>query len=115
MGARGGSLQLYHTYAALSDAGKVDFLALLAHALTVSARASYPGQVGDAEAAPRLVAFNELQHAVTGQLLKMMAGDERRHPDDAFIEIISECGKREGCEADFGWAVAFALEHLRGR
>jgi hypothetical protein len=98
---------------ALPDAGKINFLSLLAHNLTVAARASYPGQVEETEVAERLRAFNEIQHTVTGQLLKLLANDARRYPDEDFINIISERARDAGCESDLNWAVDFSLKYVR--
>jgi hypothetical protein len=98
---------------ALPEAEKINFLSLLAHNLTVAARASYPGQIEGTEVADRLRAFNEIQHTVTGQLLKVIANDARRYPDEDFINIIFEHAHDAGCEADFNWAVDFSLRYLR--
>ena len=70
----------------LSPDSKVLALETLAHKLTVSARATYSDGDEPSEAIKHLSAYNEMQHIITGQLLKMLDRDTRRYSDDAVIE-----------------------------
>ncbi len=79
---------------------KLRVLALLAHNLTVAARAAYPGQVEPHLVTTKLPALNELQHTVTGRLMHLAAGDENGFPDDAFLEVLFEKAKRGDCEPE---------------
>jgi hypothetical protein len=62
-------------------------LARLAHRLTIDARDTYDRQGGVADTA-RLRRFNEAEHHILGQLLKLLAGDQRRYPDDVFANML---------------------------
>src|SRR5437773_2302527 len=79
---------------------KARVLSLLAHNLTICARAAYLPEVGDDLARKRLHALNEVLHAVTGQLMHMVSGDANRYPDDVFMDILLEKAQMGHCEGD---------------
>lgn len=79
---------------------KILVLSCLSHELTVNARGIYPGQVEDHEAAEKLCTYNEVQHNVTSQLRHMLSNNEKRYPDNVFIDIIFEKARNGGCEGD---------------
>jgi len=66
---------------------QIELLARLAHRLTVMARETY-GDDGVAADGKSLRAFNEAQHRILGQLLKLVTADERRYPDEVFANIL---------------------------
>ncbi len=71
-------------FLALPAERKVLVLALWAHHLTVAMRGWYPGQAEPDQLVDKLVAPNEIQHRVTGQLIaavhSLASGDDPRRP-----------------------------------
>jgi len=94
-------------FSAIPAKQKMYFLALLAHDITVCARGSYPGEVQEEEVIKKLCALNEIQHNVTGQLVHMLANDNRSYPDETFIDIIFEKARDGDCEEDLIAAFKF--------
>ena len=77
------------------------FLAHLAHELTIVARASYVQGPNGLEAPPAvLITLNELQHQVSGQLGHLLKGDEKRYPDDEFLDILFGIAEKQKLDAD---------------
>ena len=96
-------------FSALTQEMKAYVLALWAHNVTVSARAVYPGQVDEDSAVKRLVAFNEIEHLLTGQLAAMLAKDDLRYSDDDLIRILFSEAQRIGCEGDLVAAFKYSI------
>jgi hypothetical protein len=74
-------------YAALSADGQSAFLTKLAHRLTIDARDTYDRQGGVTDSA-RLRRFNEAEHHILGQLLRLSMGDQHRYPNDVFSNML---------------------------
>ena len=94
----------------LSPPQQARVLAQLALNLTVCARAAYPGQIEDSQAATKLRAFNELQHTITGRLAHLTAEDDRRYPDDVFLDVLFEKSEMGQCQSNLLWAFENALD-----
>ena len=78
------------TFSSYSPEEKTDFLARLAHALTILARDTYEvGQEGLVNPT-RMRIINEKQHRVIGFLLALIRNDPKRYPDDVLMNIILE-------------------------
>jgi hypothetical protein len=91
---------------------KVRLLALLAHNVTIEARACYPGQVGDGAAAPKLRTFNEMQHTITAKLLNLVAAGPLDFPDEGFLDTLFEKARQGDCEPDLleAWEWSCAVQ-----
>ncbi len=77
-------------FSALSLDEKAEFLALLAHELTIVARDAYEvGEEGLTHPS-RMRAVNEVQHRLTAFLAALLRGDPRRYPDDILVRILLE-------------------------
>jgi hypothetical protein len=74
-------------YAGLHTPDQIMLLAKLADTLTLMARDTYD-QRGGVKDGVRLRAFNEAQNRILAQLLRLLAIDERRYPDDVFANIM---------------------------
>ena len=99
-------------FLALSTNQKERTLSLLAHQLTVYARDAYEEIEEGGKGAIKLCAFNEVQHNVTDQLAAMLRDDDKRYPDDVFIDIVVGKGQYGGCEDDVIQAFAFVFERI---
>ena len=97
----------------LAEDQKILFLSFFAHEITISARGAYPEQVEQNDEIGRLVTFNELQHNITSQMAHMLAKDEKRYPDQVFIDILFSKAGTGNCESDLVGAFDFALKHLQ--
>ena len=86
---------------------------LVAHNLTVCARAASLPEVPDAPARQKLLGLNELLHQVTAHVMHLVWGDPYRYPDDVFMDIILETAQMERCKGDlvqaFEWSNAVTL------
>ena len=74
-------------FAAAGSLGQIEILARLAARLTLLARYTYDDTGGVANST-KLRAYNEALHRVSGQLLKLVTGDEDRYPDIVFGNIL---------------------------
>lgn len=92
--------EIKEAFLAMSDARKTHMLALLAFNLTICARGVELDRRTDQTMVKKLLALNELQHTVTGQLLHRAAGDPLRYPDDVFMDILLETAQRDYTEKD---------------
>lgn len=94
----------------MSTGQKIRLLALLAHNLTVCARAVALPEVQDALARRKLLGLNELLHLITAQVMHLICDDEDRYPDDVFMTILLETAAMQRCERDlvqaFEWSHA---------
>jgi len=92
-----------------SNADKTNFLAVLAHELTVSARGTY--EVGtDGVLQPEMLRrFNELQHRVTGSLRDHLRGIAGM-PLEAVLGMLMDFGARHNRMADIRYAISRAQE-----
>ncbi|HXG07308.1 MAG TPA: hypothetical protein VNI77_08300 [Nitrososphaera sp.] len=100
------------SFIALPIGQKIYFLSLLSHQVTVYARGAYPEQTQDEKVVGKLMTFNELQHNISGLLRDMLAKDEKRYPDDVFIDILFGKAQTGGCESDLAGAFDFAFKLL---
>jgi hypothetical protein len=105
--------QVKAAFLALPPDRKLRVLSLLAHNITIGARAVYPGQVEERVAADKLRAFNELGHTVTSKLMTLIAVKQQGFPDEGLLETLFEKAQRGACEKDlieaFQWSCAAQL------
>jgi hypothetical protein len=81
---------LAQTFSALSSDEQAGLVAQWSHLLTIDARDTYiPGTQGIADPV-RLRGFNEIQHRVSSQLLSILEADDKRCPDDVFLNNLVE-------------------------
>src|SRR5215813_6390643 len=71
---------------------KISFLTVFSHELTVCARAFYTSP----ESSEKMICINELVHITTGQLIKIIAQDHNRYPDNIFFDIIVSYAQERG-------------------
>jgi hypothetical protein len=94
----------------MSAEQKARLLALVAHNLTVCARAASLPEVPDPAARRKLLGLNELLHLTTAHVMHLVRGDEDRYPDDVFLDILLETAEMERCEGElvqaFEWSLA---------
>jgi hypothetical protein len=76
-------------FIALDTPSRISLLARLANWLTLMARDTYDSEGGVADAV-RLRAFNEAENRILSQLVQLLAGDDRRYPDDVFANMLIE-------------------------
>jgi hypothetical protein len=74
-------------YEAGGTQGQIQLLVRLAHRLTLHARDTYDTDGGVADSAP-LRAFNEAEHRIIRELLRLLTEDESRYPDRVFADIL---------------------------
>jgi hypothetical protein len=97
------------TFLRMPPKSQMRTLSLLAHNLTVCARAAYAQDVNDALARKQHHAANELLHTITAQLMHLIADDANRYPDDVFIDILLEKAQTESYEKELLGAFIRAL------
>jgi hypothetical protein len=90
---------------------KAMFLCLVGHEITIYAREAYPRETG-AEDVNKLAVFNEMLHSITSQLRHLLAGDNKRYTDDAFIEIIWNRAIKGSCDNELTWAFQSAMKQV---
>jgi hypothetical protein len=88
----------------LSADRKCRLLSLVAHNLTVCARAAALPEVQDGPARRKLLGLNELLHLVTGQVMHLVRGDQKRYPDDVFMDVLLETAELKRCEGELAQA-----------
>lgn len=77
-------------FSGLSLEEKTEFLALLAHELTIVARDTYEVGGDGLVGAARMRSLNEVQHRLTATLVALLRNDPARYPDDVLVQIIVE-------------------------
>lgn len=95
-------------FAALPTADQARLLAAVSANLTVSARSTDTSQIGQEKALSRLFALNELQQAITTQIVPLMTNDDKRYPSDVFVKILFEVARNRKVETDLEWALGLA-------
>ena len=97
------------SFSALAPGEQAEFLALLAHELTIVARD--PDEVGqDGLTDPaRMRVINEIQHRVTAALIAMLKSDPRRYPDDVLVRIVLEHPEDTGLQQQLAGAFCHAM------
>ena len=95
-------------FSSLTLDNQARFLASLAHHLTVSSRAISGGEPNDRQAIARLLALNEIQQSVTGQLIELLKKSDARYPDDVLIKVLFEEARNGMVESDLDWALGLA-------
>ena len=48
-----------------------------------------------------LIAVNELEHTLAGQVRSLLVGDPRRYPNDVLVSVLEERARKGGLHADF--------------
>jgi hypothetical protein len=104
--------RIRHLYSQMTPPEQARFLALLALNLTVVARNWYPTEEGQPAPSEKLIAINELQHTVTGQLVPLLGNDARRYPDDVLINILFEKGRAKDVERHVIAAIRYTYRAL---
>lgn len=103
--------EIGNSFSNLAPTLKAYVLSSLAHQLTVSVRAAYADREQDLEVIRKMQVLNELQHAVTGQLTRLLA-NRKSYSDADFIKILFEIARSGSCEKELLWGFDFALSHL---
>ena len=88
------------TFLNLPSDRKIRFVSLLAHNVTVGARACYPGPDEEGSAAQKLRTFNEMQHTITAKLLHLVGDGPLDFPDEGFLDTLFEKARQGDCEPD---------------
>jgi len=96
----------------VSSTRKIAALSLLAHNLTVSARAVYAERNERDDAVERLYTLNEVQHSLSNQILHI-ANDNNNYTDQYFIDLLYSLASSGNCEDELSWALKFTLPHVR--
>ncbi len=84
---------LVESYSQRSEEQQLRILCRLLFYLTIGARTYYPVDTQPDIALNAMKIFNELQHSITGQILPLLDGSNKRYPDDVFITILVEASK----------------------
>lgn len=101
-------------YVKLSENSQSTVLSDLIHQITIAARDLYADDViGVSAPAGTLIAFNELQHKISGQLSKLVANDKERYPDDVFIEDLFHYAASRNMEETLENAFQLAITFQR--
>jgi len=106
------SSEIKSVFSSITIEKRVNLLSSLALEITIRARGAYPTHVGEEAEVAKLIALNEIQHTITGQLANMLAKDEARYPDDVFFDILFEKAKSSFCDEDLFIAIGFAFGHV---
>jgi hypothetical protein len=93
-------------FSALSHQEQMEFLALLAHELTIIARDSYQTEGEGLTHPSRIRRLNEIQHRVAMHLYKLLRNDLRRYSDDLIVRLTLESS--DDAELQRGLQAAFA-------
>ena len=81
---------LIEQYTQRSEEQQLRILCRLSFYLTIGARTYYSVDTQLDNALNAMEIFNELQHSITGQILQLLDGSNKRYPDDVFINILVE-------------------------
>jgi hypothetical protein len=103
---------IQQTIASLQREQQTLWLIDLGWAMTVAARGGYP-LAQQADHAPHLMAFNEMQHQLFNYLRD--SGSKDDWTIEAFLDGLCQKAKVSGVERDFGWALNWTLERLASR
>lgn len=77
-------------------------LAGLAHEVTTIGRAYYTDGPGGQDApGPTMIALNELQRQISGQMRHLARNNEARYPDDVLLNILFERAQYGNLEGEF--------------
>jgi hypothetical protein len=99
-------------FSCLSQGQRRYVISSLAHQITVCARGAYASKEQGQDVTRELLAFNEMQHTVTGQLAHLLADDSKWYSDVDFVNILFDKARNGGLEADLTWALEFTFGHL---
>jgi hypothetical protein len=77
-------------YSLQSPPQQIHTLCLLSFYLTLNGRSFYLPGTSIEQASKALRTINEIQHSISSQLLPLLADDQKRYPDDVFINIVIE-------------------------
>jgi hypothetical protein len=100
-------------YAKAAPNEQLVILAGLAHEVTIIGRAYYTnGPDGQDAPGPTMIALNELQHQISGQMSHLARNNALRYPDDVFVNILFERAQYGHLEEEF--LRGFALVISRG-
>jgi hypothetical protein len=80
-------LEAYHN---LDRDDRLKFLLNFGYRLTIVARYFYVPGTEELESPAAVRAVNEIQHQVFAQAIAVIAGDDRRYPDDVFVPIVTD-------------------------
>jgi hypothetical protein len=90
--------ELRDAYCKSSSKAQLSLLSGLAHEMTIVGRSFYSDGPAPSDG---MIALNELQHQITGQLRHLVAEDGERYPDDVFVNILFELVAKTELEKDF--------------
>lgn len=96
----------------LSNAEEAEFLAVLGHELTITARDTYEVGAENIVNQPKIRRINEIQHRIFLQILSLVKRKEKCYPDDVLIQMILEHTEDKKFEADVAWAFKRAADRF---
>ena len=96
------------TLSGLPPAREARLLSILSHNLTVGVRSVYADRLGAEESLRKVYGLNEIQHSVSGRLMRL-SGDEEVWAADSFVKILLEAAGMYGCEDELLIAFKFTL------
>jgi hypothetical protein len=102
-------------YVGLSDAKRIEFLALLHFRLSEVARACYVEAGNDETSAIKgLRAHNEMIQVTSKQLLVALGlwKPDSAYPHDIFLDILAGKAKQGNCQDGLVWAVSESLKNF---
>ena len=106
--------QAIESFSSYSPEEKTDFLARLAHSLTILARDTYEVGRNGLTNPSRLRTLNEVQHRVTAFLLALLKNDPKRYPDDVLVRIILEHPEDAGLQRQLQEEFAHLMAETAG-
>lgn len=90
--------------------GKRYFLSLLVFQLTILAREAYLDNSKQVAKPKLLRCINEMQHKISGHLLKILKDDKHRYPDDILFMTLFQIADTDGFSEAL--QTALSLAHL---
>jgi len=97
------------SFSGLDHDGKADFLALLAHELTIAARDTYEVGGNSLTDPARMRSINEIQHRLLGFLASLLNGDRERYSDEMLVRWALEHPEDSVLQQQLSWAFDRAL------
>jgi hypothetical protein len=96
----------------LSNADELEFLVVLGHELTITARDAYEVGTENIVNQPKIRRINEIQHRIFLQIFSLVKRNEKSYPDDVLMRMILEHAEDKEFEADVAWAFKRAADRF---
>ncbi len=97
-------------YSTLSLEIQIRFLVLLSYELTIMGRDTYEADSNEIAYGEKMRGINEIQHAVSQTILKLLENDPKRWPDSTVIKIIYETGDTYHVSSYINYSVEHAFK-----